>query len=139
MDTTPVRESDGKGRHTTVSRAMIQVLGGGLVVDMPGVRGLGLWESEEGIKAAFSDVASLASECRFRDCQHENEPGCAVLEAVENGTLSPEKQDDSQSCYSPMIQKEMSALDFSKTAAEVQLETLMEQWEQMSLELEGEG
>lgn len=87
MDTTPVRESDGKGRHTTVSRAMIQVLGGGLVVDMPGVRGLGLWESEEGINAAFAEVASLAQECRFRDCQHENEPGCAVMKAVEEGIV----------------------------------------------------
>ena len=79
MDTTPVRESDGKGRHTTVSRAMIDVRGGGSVVDMPGVRGLGLWESADGIAAAFSDVAELAGKCRFRDCKHEKEPGCAVL------------------------------------------------------------
>ena len=87
MDTTPVREADGKGRHTTVSRAMIQVRGGGLVVDMPGVRGLGLWESEDGIAAAFPDVAQLSHECRFRDCQHQNEPGCAVLKAVEEGKV----------------------------------------------------
>lgn len=87
MDTTPVRESDGKGRHTTVSRAMIDVRGGGSVVDMPGVRGLGLWESADGIAAAFSDVAELAGKCRFRDCKHEKEPGCAVLEAVEAGEI----------------------------------------------------
>lgn len=87
MDTTPVRESDGKGRHTTVSRAMIEVRGGGLVVDMPGVRGLGLWESSAGIAAAFSDVAELAEKCRFRDCRHEKEPGCAVLAAVEAGEI----------------------------------------------------
>lgn len=87
MDTTPVRESDGKGRHTTVSRAMIEVRGGGSVVDMPGVRGLGLWESADGIAAAFSDVAELAGKCRFRDCKHEKEPGCAVLEAVEAGEI----------------------------------------------------
>lgn len=87
MDTTPVRESDGKGRHTTVSRAMIQVRGGGMVVDMPGVRGLGLWESEEGIASAFTDVAELASQCRFRDCRHEREPGCAVMEAVDAGKI----------------------------------------------------
>ena len=87
MDTTPVRESDGKGRHTTVSRAMIDVRGGGSVVDMPGVRGLGLWESADGIAAAFSDVAKLAGKCRFRYCKHEKEPGCAVLEAVEAGEI----------------------------------------------------
>ena len=87
MATTPVREADGKGRHTTVSRAMVQVEGGGLVVDMPGVRGLGLWESERGIAAAFPDIAHLAAECRFRDCKHENEPGCAVLQAVEEGSV----------------------------------------------------
>lgn len=87
MDTTPVRESDGKGRHTTVSRAMIEVRGGGLVVDMPGVRGLGLWESADGIATAFSDVAELAEQCRFRDCKHEKEPGCAVLKAVEEGRI----------------------------------------------------
>ena len=85
--TTPVRETDGKGRHTTVNRAMIPIEGGGLVVDMPGVRGLGLWESEHGIAAAFPDVDELAAQCRFRDCKHLNEPGCAVLEAVEQGTL----------------------------------------------------
>ena len=87
MDTTPVRETDGKGRHTTVSRAMVQVQGGGLVVDMPGVRGLGLWESEKGIEAVFPDIARLAESCRFRDCKHENEPGCAVLKAVAEGRV----------------------------------------------------
>lgn len=91
MSTTPVREGDGKGRHTTVSRAMIQVEGGGLIVDMPGVRGLGLWESDEGIAAAFPDIARLAGECRFRDCKHENEPGCAVLAAVKCGDVPQER------------------------------------------------
>lgn len=88
QETTDVRESDGKGRHTTVSREMIDVPGGGRIVDMPGVRGLGLWEAEAGIGAAFSDVEELAERCRFRDCRHENEPGCAVRAAVEAGELS---------------------------------------------------
>lgn len=87
QETTPVRE-DGKGRHTTVSREMVRVPGGGYVVDMPGVRGLGLWNADEGIGAAFSDVEALAHRCRFRDCKHENEPGCAVRAAVESGELS---------------------------------------------------
>ena len=85
--TTPVREVDGKGRHTTVSRMMIDVQGGGRVVDMPGVRGLGLWESEAGIQAAFPDIAQLAASCHFRDCRHRDEPGCAVCAAIEAGQL----------------------------------------------------
>ncbi len=90
QETTPVRE-DGKGRHTTVSREMVRVPGGGYVVDMPGVRGLGLWNADEGIGAAFADVEALAEQCRFRDCKHENEPGCAVRAAVESGELSAER------------------------------------------------
>ncbi|WP_165248886.1 ribosome small subunit-dependent GTPase A [Adlercreutzia sp. ZJ141] len=86
--TATVREGDGKGRHTTVSRDMVTLPGGGFVVDMPGVRGLGLWNADEGIGAAFSDIERLAEQCRFRDCKHENEPGCAVRAAVEAGTLS---------------------------------------------------
>ncbi len=86
--TTEVR-SDGKGRHTTVSRQIIDLPGGGHIIDMPGVRGLGLWDAEEGIGAAFSDVEELAQGCRFRDCSHANEPGCAVRAAVEEGSLSP--------------------------------------------------
>ncbi len=86
--TTEVR-SDGKGRHTTVSREIIDLPGGGHIIDMPGVRGLGLWDAEEGIGAAFSDVEELAQGCRFRDCSHVNEPGCAVRVAVDEGRLSP--------------------------------------------------
>lgn len=91
METTPVRETDGKGRHTTVSRAMVPVAGGGLIVDMPGIRGLGLWESEAGIQTAFSDVVELSMDCKFRDCKHEAEPGCAVRAAVAEGRLSEER------------------------------------------------
>lgn len=90
QETTPVRE-DGKGRHTTVSREMVSVPGGGFIVDMPGVRGLGLWEAEAGIGAAFADVEEVAENCRFRDCRHLDEPGCAVRAAVEAGELSEER------------------------------------------------
>ena len=88
QETAAVREADGKGRHTTVSREMIRVPNGGYVVDMPGVRGLGLWDADAGIEAAFADVEELAESCRFRDCRHVDEPGCAVRAAVESGELS---------------------------------------------------
>ena len=85
--TTEVR-GDGKGRHTTVSREIIDLPLGGRIIDMPGVRGLGLWDADEGIGAAFSDIEELAASCRFRDCTHTNEPGCAVRAAVEAGELA---------------------------------------------------
>ena len=88
-----VREGDGKGRHTTVSREMIAIPGAGSVVDMPGVRGLALWDSDAGIEAAFVDVEQLAEQCRFRDCRHEAEPGCAVRAAVKSGELPKERYD----------------------------------------------
>lgn len=90
QSTTPVRQ-DGKGRHTTVSREIIELPQGGSVIDMPGVRGLGLWDADEGIGATFADIEELAQSCRFRDCTHTNEPGCAVKQAVKDGTLSPDR------------------------------------------------
>ncbi len=79
---------DGRGRHTTTNRELLLVPGGGLVLDTPGMRELGLWESEPGVEETFEDVASLAAQCRFGDCRHESEPGCAVAEAVRDGRLA---------------------------------------------------
>ncbi len=93
IETTPVRESDGKGRHTTVTREIIELPNGGRVIDMPGVRGLGLWDADEGIGTAFADIEQVAQQCRFRDCKHEKEPGCAVRAAVESGEISRERYD----------------------------------------------
>lgn len=100
-----VREGDGKGRHTTVSREIVEVPGAGRIVDMPGVRGLGLWDAEEGIGAAFPDVEALAAQCRFRDCTHHGEPGCAVRAAVESGELMPERYGSYQA-----LRQEMAAM-----------------------------
>ena len=83
-----VREGDGKGRHTTVNRAIVELPGGGSVVDMPGIRGLGLWDAEAGIEAAFPEIEEAAKQCRFRDCKHENEPGCAVRALVDAGKIA---------------------------------------------------
>ena len=88
QETGEVRENDRRGRHTTVSREIINLPSGGAVVDMPGVRGLGMWEAEEGIGAAFPDIEEAAQQCRFADCKHESEPGCAVLAAYERGEIS---------------------------------------------------
>ncbi|MHB1391049.1 MAG: ribosome small subunit-dependent GTPase A [Thermoleophilia bacterium] len=87
--TREVRIVDGRGRHTTVTRELIQMPGGGVLIDTPGLRALGLTGSEEGIAAAFPDIEQYAGACRFRDCTHNREPGCAVLAAVESGELPP--------------------------------------------------
>ncbi len=86
--TTDVRLSDGKGRHTTVSRELIVLPTGGVLVDTPGLRAVAMVEAEDGIAATFPDIEALAEGCRFADCSHEGEPGCAVLAAVESGELS---------------------------------------------------
>lgn len=79
--TTVVRESDSKGRHTTTHRELIQMPDGWLLMDLPGLRELQLWADAEGVDVAFAEVAALAANCRFRNCTHQQEPGCAVSTA----------------------------------------------------------
>jgi ribosome biogenesis GTPase len=81
-----IREDD-RGRHTTTARHLVPLPGGGLLLDTPGMRTVILWEGEEGIGAAFGDVEALAAECRYRDCTHDTEPGCAVQDALATGAL----------------------------------------------------
>ena len=90
LETREIRD-DGKGRHTTTRRELVQLPGGGLVIDTPGMREVQLWIAEEGLEEAFEDVTELFGHCRFTDCAHESEPGCAVKEVLANGTLSPER------------------------------------------------
>jgi ribosome biogenesis GTPase len=85
--------ADGAGRHTTTRRELVVLPGGGLVIDNPGMREVHLWLADKGLEEAFEDVVALAAECRFADCRHETEPGCAVLAAVADGTLSRERLD----------------------------------------------
>lgn len=83
-----IREEDSRGRHTTTHRELFQLPSGALVIDTPGMRELQLWEGSEAIQTTFSDIEELATTCRFRDCKHENEPGCAVYSAIENGLIT---------------------------------------------------
>ncbi len=86
-----VRAFDAKGRHTTTRRELHLLPGGGLVVDTPGVRAIGLYTDADSIDATFPDIDELRTECRFSDCTHDHEPGCAVRAAVERGELSEER------------------------------------------------
>lgn len=83
----PVREGDSRGRHTTSTRELFVSPGGALVIDTPGLRELQLWDADEGVSRAFAEIDSLGAQCRFSDCRHEAEPGCAVQAALEAGTL----------------------------------------------------
>lgn len=87
QETGAVRAGDQRGRHTTVARELIALPDGGLLIDTPGLRALGLTGSEEGISLTFADIELLAGACRFRDCMHQEEPGCAVRAAIDAGTL----------------------------------------------------
>ncbi|MBN2658750.1 MAG: ribosome small subunit-dependent GTPase A [Spirochaetales bacterium] len=87
MKTGEQRESDLKGRHTTTSKSLIRLESGAILIDSPGIKELQLWGSEESLESAFEDIAQLSASCRFGDCSHSGEPGCAVQEALSSGAL----------------------------------------------------
>ena len=101
LATTAIRD-DGKGRHTTTHRELIPLPGGAVLIDTPGLRGLQIWDADEGIERAFPEVEALVERCRFADCEHRTEPGCAVLEALAEGTLDPRRWESHQK-----LQREM--------------------------------
>jgi len=92
--TQQVRGRDSRGRHTTTQRELILMPGGGLLIDTPGMRALQLWDSTEALKETFQDIDRLAALCRFRDCTHTQEPGCAVRAAVDDGQLDASRLDN---------------------------------------------
>ncbi|MFK7864549.1 MAG: ribosome small subunit-dependent GTPase A [Pseudohongiellaceae bacterium] len=96
QSTGSIREDDSKGRHTTTKRSLVALDSGGLILDTPGMRELQLADAKDGIAATFSDIEGFATRCRYRDCQHESEPGCAVREAVESGVLEQRRLDNYQ-------------------------------------------
>ena len=89
--TTGGLRGDDRGRHTTTSREIFQLPGGALLLDTPGMREMGMWDAQAGIDQTFTDVLELAAQCRFADCTHTSEPGCAVRRAMETGALAPER------------------------------------------------
>lgn len=91
MKVNTIREDDSKGRHTTTHRQLITLKNNGMIIDTPGMRELGMWDVSEGLDKAFDEIEELAKKCRFNDCAHENEPGCAVKAALESGELSRDR------------------------------------------------
>lgn len=91
MKTGEIREEDSRGRHTTTSRNLIMLPNGAMIIDTPGMREIGMWESEEGIDKTFQDIEKCIGFCKYSNCTHTNEPGCKILDAIENGEISMER------------------------------------------------
>ncbi len=91
MRTSEIREEDSRGRHTTTSRNLIMLPNGAMIIDTPGMRELGMWNAESGINKTFSDIEHFSKMCKYSNCTHTNEPGCKILQAIENGELSKER------------------------------------------------
>jgi ribosome biogenesis GTPase / thiamine phosphate phosphatase len=109
--TTADTSAGGRGRHTTSHRELVPLPSGAILLDTPGMRELQLWAGEEVLDTTFSEISELAAECKFSDCAHEREPGCAIRRALRDGTLSQERWDS----YSK-LQRELRALEIRKDA-----------------------
>ncbi|MGL4522519.1 MAG: ribosome small subunit-dependent GTPase A [Bacilli bacterium] len=120
-----IREDDAKGRHTTTHRELFFLPSGGMVIDTPGMRQLQLWDGGSSIDTTFSDVEDLAQTCRFHDCQHQQEPGCSVQDALQTGTL---KQERFQSYLK--LQKELAYAERKQNDAAARTEK--EKWKKIS-------
>jgi len=121
------RDADGKGRHTTTTRNLLALPGGGVLIDTPGLRGVGLWDAETGVGQVFSEIEALAAQCRFHDCAHESEPGCAVLAAIDSGEL-PERRLES---YRKLIRENQRIV--AKTDARLRAE-IRKDWKKRGAE-----
>ncbi|MEU8862317.1 ribosome small subunit-dependent GTPase A [Streptomyces umbrinus] len=121
------RDVDGKGRHTTTTRNLLVLPGGGVLIDTPGLRGVGLFDAETGVGQVFSEIEELAASCRFQDCAHEAEPGCAVLAAADSGVL-PERRLES---YRKLLRENQRIV--AKTDARVRAE-LRKEWKRRGAE-----
>ncbi|MBW8348475.1 ribosome small subunit-dependent GTPase A [Bacillus sp. IITD106] len=91
LKTAGIREDDDRGRHTTTHRELVVLEQGGILIDTPGMRELQLWEADTGLSQGFSDIEELASRCKFRDCGHNSEPGCAIHKAIDDGELDSDR------------------------------------------------
>jgi len=118
----------GKGRHTTTSRDLIVMPQGGLVIDNPGIREIAFWEVDQGIEAAFPEIEKFSLSCRFSDCSHTHEPGCRVLEAVDEGQISRDRLEN----YGKM-KRELAFLAHRQHKSADRIEK--ERWKEVALKI----
>ena len=110
-----VRSGDQRGRHTTVAAELVPLLGGGWLIDTPGLRAVSLWISHRGIELAFADVFAATERCRFRDCKHETEPDCAVREAVALGIFDQERLDNMRALVAEEVLLEQEQIEYKRS------------------------
>lgn len=106
MAVSAIREDDSKGRHTTTHRQLIRLKSGVMIIDTPGMRELGMWDVSDGLGDAFADVEAFLGKCRFSDCRHETEPGCAIRAAIAAGALDAERWESYQKLSEEAVSKE---------------------------------
>ncbi|RKY15515.1 MAG: hypothetical protein DRQ55_19425, partial [Planctomycetota bacterium] len=116
-----LREDDSQGRHTTTHRELFAVPGGGLLIDTPGLRSVGVMGEAGSVQATFDEVETLARECRFSDCHHQSEPGCAVRGAIKAGTLSVDRLASHHKLEAERRSVELRADERARREAERQL------------------
>jgi len=109
--TQPIREKDGRGKHTTTKRELIILENGAIIIDNPGMRELGVISNESGLGDTFNEIDDLSAQCRYKDCTHTVEKGCAVLEAVEKEEISEERYNNYMKIYKESLYNEMSYID----------------------------
>ena len=109
LRTQPVREGDSRGRHTTTHRELFLLPQGWLLIDMPGLREVQLWASEESVEMVFDDLRTIAAECRFRDCAHRGEPGCAVAQAIAEGHITADRLEHFRRLRAELAQRYIQA------------------------------
>ena len=131
MAVSAIREDDSKGRHTTTHRQLIRLQSGVMIIDTPGMRELGMWDVSEGLDQAFADVESYLGKCRFSDCKHEREPGCAIRAAIEAGQLDISRWESYQKLSEEAVDKaEMlrRKYEWSKGVAKITRQRNKEIW-----------
>ncbi len=114
QSTGQVRGGDQRGRHTTVASELVPLIGGGWLIDTPGLRAVSLWLSSHGIERAFADVFTATEQCRFRDCKHESEPNCAVREAVAAGVFTQGRLDNMRALVSEEVALEQQQVEYKR-------------------------
>jgi ribosome biogenesis GTPase len=126
MRTREIHSSSGEGRHMTSHRQLVQLPGGGMIIDTPGLREAQLWQGEDALGSVFEDIEDLSLRCRFSDCAHQTEPGCAVKAAIADTTLDPERLQSYRK-----LERELRAVA-AKTDARLRNE-IRKKWKQISM------
>jgi len=119
LDVGEIRQADGRGRHTTARREMLVLPNGGVLIDNPGLRDIKIFGSEDSLEAVFHDITALEKQCRFSDCRHDTEPGCAVKEAIQRGDLDEERLDSFRK-----LRRELSSVNKRREQRQKHLDVL---------------